>query len=319
MPVTASHSSLVRAHGLGIARGLPADDCSLTEARRYTAWLARRHYENFRVATWLLPRRFHQAFYDVYSYCRWADDLGDEIGDSDLSLELLDWWEGELDRALDNQPRHPVFVALARTIADFHLPDQPFRDLLRAFRQDQRVHRYADWESLLDYSRYSANPVGRLVLALGGYRDQERIRLSDSTCTALQLANFWQDVARDFAKGRMYIPLELLSSYGLGEEDIAAGRFDQRFRELMRELVARTRRFFQQGLPLAALVSPELSVDIELFSRGGMAVIDAIEAGGYDTLSRRPVVRRSTQMRLLARALAGRWLGVGAGQSERAA
>jgi squalene synthase HpnC len=319
VPATASRSILPRVRGLEIARGLPPDDCSPADARRYTSWLARHHYENFRVATWLLPLRFHQAFYDVYSYCRWADDLGDEIGDSSASLELLEWWERELDLALDGQPRHPVFVALARTIADFGLPEEPFRDLLRAFRQDQMVLRYANWESLLGYCRYSANPVGRLVLALGGYQDPERIRLSDWTCTALQLANFWQDVARDYGKGRIYIPLEMLSSYGLSEQDIAAGRFDDRYRELMRDLVARTRRLFEQGLPLAGRVSAELSIHIELFSRGGLAVIDAIEAAGYDTLTRRPVVGRSRQLRLLGWALVGRWLGRGASHSERAA
>ncbi|HVB97738.1 MAG TPA: squalene synthase HpnC [Candidatus Dormibacteraeota bacterium] len=319
MPVTASRATLARVRELEIARRLPADGCSLDDARRYTGGLARHHYENFRVASWLLPRRFHQAFYDVYSYCRWADDLGDEVGDAAASLELLDWWERELDRALVRQARHPVFIALAETIADFGLPAEPFRDLLRAFRQDQTVRCYADWEGLLDYCRYSASPVGRLVLAMGGYRDPERTRLSDLTCTALQLANCWQDVARDYAKGRIYIPLDLLSSRGLSEQDIGAGRFDHRYRELMRDLVARTRRLFEGGLPLAERVSPEWRIDIELFSRGGMAVIDAIEAAGYDTLTRRPVVRRSTQMRLLGRALAGRWLGGGAGRSERAA
>jgi len=319
LPATASPSSLARVRDLEIARRLPADNCSLADARRYTGWLARHHYENFRVASWLLPRRFHQAFYDVYSYCRWADDLGDEVADPRATLELLDWWEAELDRAFARQPRHPVFVALAETIADFGLPAEPFRDLLRAFRQDQTVRRYADWESLLDYCRYSANPVGRLVLALGGYRNPERTELSDSTCTALQLVNFWQDVARDYGKGRIYIPQELLSAYGLGEQDIAAGRFDARYRQLMQDLIARTRRLFEQGLPLADLVSAEWRIDIELFSRGGLAVIGAIEAAGYDTLTRRPVVRRSTQMRLLGRALAGRWLGGGAGRSERAA
>lgn len=319
MPVTATASSMARIRGLEIARSLPGDGCTLAEARRYTAWLARRHYENFRVATWLLPRRFHQAFYDVYSYCRWADDLGDEIGDASASLELLDWWEAELDRALDGRPNHPVFIALSRTIQDFQLPDAPFRDLLRAFRQDQTVRRYAGWQSLLDYCRYSANPVGRVVLALAGCRDAERVRLSDATCTGLQLVNLWQDVARDYAKGRIYIPQDLLAAYGLEESDIAAGKFSERYRALMQELVLRTRPLFQQGLPLAGRVSPELRVDIELFNRGGMAVLEAIEAAGYDTLTHRPVVRRSTQMRLLVRALAGRWLAGGTASTERAA
>jgi squalene synthase HpnC len=319
LPATASRSSLARVQGFPIARRLPPDGCSLAEARRYTGWLARHHYENFRVASWLLPRRFHQAFFDIYSYCRWADDLGDEIGDAAVSLELLGWWEMELDLAIAQQPRHPVFVAVARTIVDFELPAEPFRDLLCAFRQDQTVRRYPDWESLLGYCRYSAMPVGRLVLALGGYRDSERIQLSDATCAALQLVNFWQDVARDYGKGRIYIPLDMLSSFGLDEQDISARRFDRRYRDLMRELVARTRMLFEQGLPLADRLSPEWRIDIELFSRGGLAVIAAIEAAGYDTLTRRPVVGRLTQVGLLGRALARRWLGMSTGQSERAA
>jgi squalene synthase HpnC len=304
---------------LEIAGQLPADGCSLGQARQYTRWLGRSHYENFLVATWLLPRRLHQPFFNVYAYCRWADDLGDEVEDPAIALDLLNWWEEELDRALEGRPRHPVFVALAETIAEFQLPAEPFRDLLRAFRQDQTKHRYADWDEVLDYCRYSANPVGRLVLALGGYRDEQRQRLSDATCTALQLANFWQDVARDWKKGRLYIPLEKLAAFGLAESDIASGRFDERYGRLMRDLVARTQNLFEQGLPLAGTVRSELRIDIELFSRGGLAVLDAIEAAGYNTLESRPVIRRSTQMRLLGRALLGRWLGLGRGAGERAA
>jgi squalene synthase HpnC len=319
VPSNAGCPSLARVRELDIAARLPADGCSQAEARQYTRWLGRSHYENFLVVSWLLPRRLHQPFFDVYAYCRWADDLGDEVGDPAASLELLDWWEAELDRGLQGRARHPVLIALAATIAESHLPVQPFRDLLRAFRQDQTKRRYADWDELLAYCRYSANPVGRIVLALGGYQDEQRQRLSDFTCTALQLANFWQDVERDWRKGRLYIPLDRLASHGLEERDVAAGRFDERYRSLMRELVERTRGLFELGLPLARMVSPELRIDIELFSRGGMAVLDAIEAAGYNTLEFRPVVRRSTQMRLLGRALLGRWLGLGRGAAERAA
>ncbi len=319
MPSTAGRQSLARVRDLDVAKRLPADGCSLAEAREYTRWLARRHYENFMVVSWLLPRRLHQAFFDVYCYCRWADDLGDEVGDPVTALELLDWWEEELDLAIAGRPRNPVLVALTRTIAEFSLPAQPFRDLLHAFRQDQTVDRYPDWQSVLEYSSYSANPVGRLVLALAGYHDEHRQRLADFTSTGLQLANFWQDVSLDRSKGRVYIPLECLAAHGLGEEDILAGRFDDRYRALMKDLVERTRRVFDQGVPLIALVSPELRVDVELFNRGGRAVLDAIEATGYNTLEFRPVVRRSTQMRLLGRALVRRWLGAGPGSAERAA
>ncbi|HEV2386963.1 MAG TPA: squalene synthase HpnC [Candidatus Acidoferrales bacterium] len=324
MPATASRSSLALVRKLEIARQLPANGCPVPAAREYTRRLARRHYENFVVSSWLLPRRLQQAFFDVYSYCRWADDLGDEIADPGAALDLLDWWEEELELACAGQPRHPVFIALADTIARFELPVEPFRDLLRAFRQDQTIHRYADWDQVLGYCRYSANPVGRLVLALCGYRDAERGELSDCTCTALQLANFWQDVARDLTRGRIYIPLDRLAAHGLDERDLAPRRADRRYRELMRELVDRTRGLFERGLPLAQRVSPDLRVDIELFSRGGMAVLDAIEAIGFDTLERRPVVGRGTQLRLLGRALCSRWLGArhggqaGRGDSESA-
>lgn len=319
MPSTAGRSGRDGVRDLEVARRLPADGCSVAEAREYTRRLARSHYENFVVSSWLLPRRLHQPFYDVYSYCRWADDLGDETGDPTAALELLDWWEEELNLALAGRPRQPVFVALAPTIAEFSLPAQAFRDLLRAFRQDQTVTRYPDWESILEYSRYSANPVGRLVLALAGYQDERRQRLSDFTCTGLQLANFCQDVSLDRRKGRIYIPLDRLAAHGLGEQDILRGRFDDRYRALMREMVERTRAIFDQGLPLAELVSADLRVDVDLFNRGGRAVLDAIEAIGYNTLEFRPVVRWSTQVRLLGRALVRRWLGAGRGPAERAA
>ena len=292
---------------LEIARRLPADGCTLHQAEEYTRWLARTHYENFLVVTWLLPKRLRQPFYNLYAYCRWADDLGDEIGDPARALELLDWWEQELEKAFGGRPRHPVFVALAGTIEQFTLPAQPLRDLLQAFRQDQTVHRYPDWEAVLGYCRYSANPVGRLVLALCGYRDPERQRLSDCTCTALQLANFWQDVARDAERGRIYIPLDRMAAHGVSEEQVLARQFSPSYAALMRELVSRTRELFRAGAPLAEQVAPELRVDIELFTRGGLALLDGIAAVGYDTLHHRPTVNRLRQMELLGRAIAARW------------
>jgi squalene synthase HpnC len=291
---------------LEIARELPPAGSAPEQARHYTRRLATRHYENFTVVSWLLPRRLHQHFYNVYAYCRWADDLGDEIPDPARALALLDWWEEELRLCYAGRPRHAVFVALRETVAAFDIPVEPFLDLLAAFRQDQRVHRYPDWESVLGYCRYSANPVGRLVLYLCGHRDAERQRLADATCTALQLANFWQDVARDLDKDRIYIPLDALAAHGLAEADLFAHRFDERYAALMRHLIARTRALFAEGAPLAARVAPELRVDIELFSRGGMAVLDAIEAVGYNTLARRPALSRSAQVRLLGRALLSR-------------
>ena len=293
---------------LKIARNLPAEGCGPAEAQRYTRWLATHHYENFNVVSRLLPRRLHQDFYNVYAYCRWSDDLGDEVATPMRALALLDAWEDEL-RSIYEPGRglaHPVLIALRETIRAKNIPIKPFSDLLRAFRQDQRIHRYPDWDSVLDYCVYSANPVGRLVLYLCGYRDEARQKLSDYTCTALQLANFWQDVSRDLEKGRLYIPLDALSEHDLTEADIAARKFDARYVALMKSLIARTRALFSAGLPLAQTVEPFLRVDLEMFSRGGLAILDAIESSGYNTLAHRPALTKLTQMRLLAGALASR-------------
>ncbi len=291
---------------LEIVRDLPPAGCPSAEARRYTRWLANHRYENFNVVSWLLPRHLHQHFYNVYAYCRWADDLGDEVPDPARALELLDWWEGELRRCYEGRPSHPVFIALEPTVRELDIPVEPFLDLLTAFRQDQTVNCYATWRDVLHYCRYSANPVGRLVLYVCRYRDAERQQLSDFTCTALQLANFWQDVARDLEKGRIYIPLDVLAVHGLSADDIVARCFDSRYVALMKDLIARTYKLFTLGLPLARRVGPELRVDIELFSRGGLAVLEAIGAMGYNTLKRRPALSRSTQVRLLGRALVSR-------------
>jgi squalene synthase HpnC len=295
---------------LEIARTLPPEGCSLAEAERYTRWLATHHYENFRVVSWLLPARLHQHFYNIYSYCRWSDDLGDEVPDPRRALGLLDAWDEELQRAFRGSPSHPVLIAVAETARQFEIPVEPFRDLLVAFRQDQSVPRYAKWDDVVGYCRYSANPVGRLVLSLFGYRDAERQALSDATCTALQLANFWQDVGRDLEKGRIYIPLELASAHSLAEKDIVSRTFDSRYVALMKDLIARTRALFAAGAPLASRVAPEFRVDVELFSRGGCAVLDAIESMGYDTLHDRPALTGGVQARLLGRALISRLLSV---------
>jgi squalene synthase HpnC/squalene synthase HpnD len=283
----------------------------VAEAEHYARRLATGHYENFNVVSWLLPKRLHQHFYNLYAYCRWADDLGDEVVDPKRALELLNWWEDELRACYAGKPAHPVFVALARTIRACEIPMEPFADLLVAFRQDQTVHRYATWDDMIGYCRYSANPVGRLVLYLCGYRDAERQRLSDATCTALQLANFWQDVSRDLKIGRIYIPLENLHEHGLEFADIEARRFSEKYASLMRDLVARTRALFVQGMPLAASVAADLRVDIEMFSRGGIAVLDAIERASYNTLQKRPSIGKAQQALLLGRALLGRMKSAG--------
>jgi len=294
---------MVRPGELEIAQNAPPAGCSVDCAQQYTRWLATHHYENFNVASWLLPKELHQHFYNLYAYCRWADDLGDEVPDTQRALELLDWWEQELDACYEGRPSHAVFVALRETITAKVIPKQPFADLLKAFRQDQTVKRYPTWDAVLDYCVYSANPVGRLVLYLCGYRDEARQRLSDATCTALQLANFWQDVGRDLEKGRIYIPLDIAVQHGVSEDDIVSRRFSDKDVALMKELIARTRILFDEGLPLAQQVEGKLRIDLEMFSRGGIAVLEAIEAQGYDTMNRRPAISKTKQVILLGRVL----------------
>ena len=281
---------------------IPARAPSLRDAQSYCERLARTHYENFSVATWFLPKHLRQHFFNVYAYCRISDDLGDETGDREASLQLLDEWETELNACYESDPRHPVFVALARTVREFDIPKPTFADLLTAFRQDQITTRYETFDDLLGYCHYSANPVGHLVLYLCGYRDPDRQQLSDFTCTALQLANFWQDVSDDFAKGRIYLPLEDLRSYAVSEDDISAQRNTPRFCEMMRSEVQRAREWFERGLPLVSEVSKELAIDIELFSRGGQEILNAIEHQHYAVLGRRPAISRSRKLALVARA-----------------
>src|SRR5579863_9902188 len=270
------------------------------EAEEYTRWLATHHYENFHVVSFLLPKELHQDFYNVYSYCRWADDLADEIGDPAESLRLLEWWSRELDRMYAGETQHPVFVALRGTVQKHSIPQKPFTDLIRAFIQDQTVTRYQNWDELFAYCEGSANPVGRLVLYLCGYSDPERQALSDATCTALQLANFWQDVIVDQEKDRVYLPLDLLARHNYTVEELFAHKFDERFRKLMQEAVEQARGLFLKGLPLIGMVNRRLAVDLDLFSRGGMCILDKIASQNYDVMSRRPSISKVERVRLLA-------------------
>lgn len=279
---------------------------SIEDALAYTRWLATHHYENFQVVSFLLPKRLHQDFYNVYSFCRWADDLGDEIGDTAESLRLLKWWREQLRGMYAGRCSHPVFVALKGTAARHELPEILFDDLIKAFEHDQTVTRYRDFEELFQYCRYSANPVGRLVLGLCGYRDEHRQALSDATCTALQLANFWQDVTVDLLKDRVYLPLDVMARHGYPVEDLFERRFDPRFREAMKEAVGVARDLFLKGLPLAGQVDRRLAIDLELFSRGGLKVLEKIEQQGYNVLRARPAISKVERAGLLLGAITRR-------------
>ena len=294
---------------LPAAYAIPPSAPSLEQAQQYCRRLARTHYENFSVATWFLPKKLRQDFFNVYAYCRISDDLGDEVGDATAALTLLDEWQAQLDACYEGTPRHPVFVALAETVKKFDIPRHEFSDLLIAFRQDQTITRFETFADVLAYCRYSANPVGHLVLYLCGYHDTERQQFSDYTCTALQLANFWQDVSVDYAKGRIYLPLEDLKRYHVTEPDIGQNRNTPAFCEMMKFEVERARQWFERGLPLVSKVDKQLAVDLELFTRGGQEILNAIERQDFAVLGRRPVISKPRKLALVARAAMGKLLG----------
>ncbi|HUA20763.1 MAG TPA: squalene synthase HpnC [Bryobacteraceae bacterium] len=292
MPLLAPKEYVYSAEALG-------DRYTQASAEQYTRWLATHHYENFHVVTFFLPKRLHQDFYNVYAFCRWADDLGDEIGNAAESLRLLAWWREELEAMYEGRVTHPVFVALEGTVHKYNLPKQLFADLISAFEQDQRITRYANWLDLFGYCRCSANPVGRLVLRLCGYADEERDRLSDATCTALQLANFWQDITVDLEKDRVYLPLDLLDRHGYTLQELRASTFNPAFRDVLRDAVEVARKLFLEGLPLVKMVDKRLSFDLDLFSRGGLRVLEKIERQNYNVLARRPAISKFERLRLL--------------------
>jgi squalene synthase HpnC len=276
---------------------------SQSEARAYCARLTAWHYENFSVLTWLTPRALRPAFQSIYAFCRWSDDLADEVGDPDRSRELLGWWRGELHAMYQGQTRHPVMIALAPTVAEFAIPIAPFEALISAFEQDQVVTDYATYAQLLDYCSRSANPVGHLVLYVARSYTEENARLADATCTALQLTNFWQDVGRDLALGRIYLPREDRDRFGYSVKDLKKRQYNSASAALIAFEVLRTRRLFETGRALISRVPPELAIDIDLFTRGGLAILDKIKARGFDVLSRRPRLSKPAKLGLFARAL----------------
>jgi squalene synthase HpnC len=286
----------------------PDERPTLDEAHAWCHTLATSHYENFHVATFFLPKRVRPHFESVYAFCRVSDDLGDEVADTTTALRLLATWDHMLDECYDapERSRHPVFVALRETIVACDLPRSLFHDLLRAFCQDQIKTHYGTWDEAVEYSRYSANPVGRLVLMICGYRDEQRALLSDKICTGLQLANFWQDAVRDSEIPRRYIPTEYMDRFGVAEGQIEGRVFTPEFAAMMHALVDRTRDMLREGAPISAMVDDELRVTLDLFRKGGEAILDGITAQDFDVLRGRPVVTRRKKLMLLLGALLGK-------------
>jgi squalene synthase HpnC len=277
-------------------------EAELAEAYAYCTRLARSHYENFTIASWLMPREMRPHMHAIYAYARMADDFADEEHD----LAKLDAWENELDLCYAGKPRHPVFVALAATVRRYDIPREPFADLLVAFRSDISFRGFDTLDDLLGYARYSANPVGRLVLYLFGYRDPERQHLSDLVCSGLQLANFWQDVAVDLAKNRIYLPRADLARFGITPGDLARREVTPGFVDLMRHEVEVARAMLREGAQLSQLVDRRLRRDILMFAGGGLAILRAIERAGYDVFRSRPKLNKLDYLRLGLNAALGR-------------
>jgi len=281
---------------------------SLAEAQAWCKHLANTHYENFHVATLFLPAALRPHFHSVYAFCRASDDLGDEVADTATATRLLAQWRTMLSQCFQRpqDSRHPVFVALQPSIQQCQLPIQPFDDLISAFEQDQVYTHHESLATLEHYSRYSANPVGRLVLLVSGYHSEEVMQLSDEICTGLQLANFYQDIVEDWARGRRYIPADAMQRFGVSNDQVASRRFDANFRAMMEFLVADARARLQRGSRIVGLVNRDLAATLSLFVKGGFSILDAIAAQGFDTLKARPVVSKSKKLGLLAAAFTGK-------------
>jgi squalene synthase HpnC len=301
--------------GLSTAPGLPdtiraafQPVNSAAEAEAYTRQLTQSHYENFSVVSILLPKHLRQDFCNVYAFCRIADDLGDEVRDQAKSLEYLAAFRGQLRACYegDGAGETAVFAALRQTIRRHDIPEKPFDDLIAAFEQDQRVTRYRTFEEVVDYCTRSADPVGRIVLYMCGYRDEARQRLSDKICTGLQLVNFWQDVRRDILeRDRIYVPVEDLRKFGVTQEQIRGGEVTQGYRDLIRFEVQRTEKLFDEGHALLKMLDPVYRKQIALFEKGGRAIAAAIRRQKFDTLTERPWLSKIQKGRLLVSTLAG--------------
>jgi squalene synthase HpnC len=318
--MTESSTQPVTLAGAPPEYALPATRPTLAEAQAWCRHLATSHYENFHVATWFLPKRARPHFESIYAFSRAADDLGDEVADRATATRLLGEWRVLLDQCYDAPAasRHPVFVALRQTIDETEVPRRLFADLIAAFERDQTLTHHESLESLIEYSRLSANPVGRLVLWVSGYRDEPRALLSDQVCTALQLANFWQDVVEDDERGRRYLPASEMRRFGVRDEDIARRNCTPEFRAMMQHLVDYAGQMLREGGAIADAVDAELAVTLRLFVAGGRAALDGIIDRNWNVLARRPSVSKATKARLLAGALLGKARSLFAQRGPRA-
>jgi len=278
---------------------------SLREAERFCRQIALGHYENFVVASVFLPKPMRQPFYNVYAFCRAADDLADLSLSPEVATTKLQHWQKQLQDCFAGKASDPVFIALRDTATRFDLSIEPFANLLHAFLQDQSKVRYESFEELLQYCRYSANPVGRMVLRLAKADSEVNVKLSDSICTGLQLANHWQDVARDFEAGRLYLPIRDLRQFDLDAGTFMLSGQRDNFRNLLRFQCDRAAEYLRNGLPLADQVPRWLANDLRLFVHGGLATLDAIAKNDYDVLRQRPTVPKLRQIRLMFAAFLG--------------
>ena len=259
--------------------------------------LARSHYENFHVGTRLLPSNTRHHFYAIYAFCRGVDDIGDEFqGDR---IQMLEQWATQLRLCYQHTPEHPYFIALQKTIQEFKLPQEPFLKLIEANRRDQKKCRYNNFNELLDYCDHSANPVGQIVLTVFDYHNPDLYKLSDFTCTALQLTNFWQDVVRDYQMGRIYIPKQDMDKFGVTNKMIEEKNASPEFKNLMKFEVNRTREFFVKGYELVSRIQNRSKFEIALFTAGGLSVLQDIEQRDYDVLTERPKLSKTLKFRLL--------------------
>ncbi len=282
-----------------------SESAAVTAAFAFCERQARTHYENFTLGSRLLPRQLRRHIAALYAFARTADDLADEEPDPARALAGLDAWERELDACYAGTPHHPVFVALAETVRVHRIPIEPFRRLLTAFRMDVRFTGFETFDELRHYCAHSADPVGHLVLYLFGHGDAERQARSDDICTALQLTNFWQDLAIDLRKGRVYLPREDMARFGYTSEELGRHAVTPAFRELMAFQCARARGLFERGLALAGMLDRHRGREIRLFAGGGLAILDRLEAVGYDAFTARPTLSRWAKMSLVARSLVG--------------